>query len=245
MKGFTLLLILAYLAPYGVAQEVPLYETITDNVPKIGITSEVYLGDRMLEQRTGDYRECITPKNDILLDVRGEVYHFLSNKGLCKNSADSVYYYANYTLYSGCRGIEDVGTCIYFNSLNTPVLLKEKDTSYELNIGFSKLMGNGYKFDKRLKIENIDNNDIKIDSRYFLYQANSFQQTIEYAGKSANQLKFIYSEFNHGFARDAFTREFQVDLNEGNIAAFKGALIEIEEATNVNIRYKVIRNFQD
>ena len=65
MKRVTLLLILACLAPYGIAQEVPLYESITDNVPKIGVTTEVYLGDRMLEQRTGDYRECIIPKRTL------------------------------------------------------------------------------------------------------------------------------------------------------------------------------------
>ncbi len=72
-----------------------------------------------------------------------------------------------------------------------------------------------------------------------------FQQTIEYAGKSGNILKFLYSEFTEGLARDAFNREFQVDLSEGNVLAFKGALIEIESATNINIRYKVIRNFRD
>ena len=237
MKKLILLSALLLFSFNGWAEEVPMYETITDNVPKIGITAEVYLGDQMLEQRTGDYRECITPKNDIFLDVRGMVYHFLSKKGLCKNSADSVYYYANYTLYSGCRGNENVGTCI---NLTTPVLLKEKDTSYELHIGFR-----GYKFDKRGKIENIDKNDIEINDRWFLYQRDSFQQTIEYAGKSGNILKFVYSEFTKGLARDAFNREFQVDLDEGNVLAFKGALIEIESATNINIRYKVIRNFRD
>ena len=32
-------------------------------------------------------------------------------------------------------------------------------------------------------------------------------------------------------------------LSEGNIAAYKGAIIEIVEATNVQIKYKIIRNF--
>jgi len=43
--------------------------------------------------------------------------------------------------------------------------------------------------------------------------------------------KFNYSEFSGGFARQAFTREFQVDLSEGNIAAYKGGVIEIIDAT--------------
>ena len=77
----------------------------------------------------------------------------------------------------------------------------------------------------------------------FIYRPNSFQQAIEYAGKSGNNLKFVYSEFADGFSKQSFTREFQVDLTEGNVAAYKGAIIEIIEATNVTIKYKVIRNF--
>jgi len=56
-------------------------------------------------------------------------------------------------------------------------------------------------------------------------------------------LKFNYSEFTDGFAKQGFTREFQIDLLEGNIAAYKGAIIEIIDATNVQIKHKVIRNF--
>ena len=37
---------------------------VTDNVPEVGANNEVYLGDRMLVQRTGEWRECIIPKND-------------------------------------------------------------------------------------------------------------------------------------------------------------------------------------
>ena len=45
------------------------------------------------------------------------------------------------------------------------------------------------------------------------------------------------------FLRESFSREFQVDLTEGNVAAYKGAIIEVIDATNVQIKYKVIRNF--
>ena len=91
-------------------------------------------------------------------------------------------------------------------------------------------------------IKNLSAEDI-IQNETFVYKENSFQQTIEYAGRNGDILKLNYSEFSDGFARQAFTREFQVDLSEGNIAAYKGAIIEIVEATNVQIKYKVIRNF--
>jgi len=236
MKRVTLLIILACLAPYAIAQEVPMYESITDNFPKIGITTEVYLGDRMLEQRTGDYRECIVPKRTFettVFNTKNFLWSVKANQPICKKDADSKIYYSSYQMVEGVSVPIPV----------SPVMFIENDKTYELHIG--AIVQSRTTFPDYLRFKNINKNDIEINGRYFLYQPNSFQQTIEYAGKSGNQLKFIYSEFNHGFARDAFTREFQVDLGEGNIAAFKGALIEIEEATNVNIRYKVIRNFQD
>jgi len=49
---------------------------------------------------------------------------------------------------------------------------------------------------------------------------------------------------NGAIARQAFTRDFEIDLDEGNVAAYKGAILEIQEATNVGITYKVIRGFQ-
>ena len=75
---------------------------------------------------------------------------------------------------------------------------------------------------------------------------------MEYSGKSGSVLKFIYSESKEikdtsvgtlNLSRFPFTREFQVDLNEGNVGAYKGAVFEVLEATNANIKYKIIRHF--
>jgi hypothetical protein len=50
-------------------------------------------------------------------------------------------------------------------------------------------------------------------------------------------------EFQETMIRDPFTREFEIDLSEGNVAAYKGAIIEILDASNTTIKFKVIRNF--
>jgi len=71
------------------------------------------------------------------------------------------------------------------------------------------------------------------------------QRVIEYAGKKGSIIKFIYSEFIDNMARDAFTREFEVDLNDGNIVAYKGAVFEIIEANNATITYKVVKHFKN
>ena len=46
-------------------------------------------------------------------------------------------------------------------------------------------------------------------------------------------------------ARDSFMREFEVDLNDGNIVAYKGTVFEIIEANNATITYKVVRHFKN
>ena len=177
MKRLTLLLILSYLSPYGVAQEVPLYETITDNVPKIGITTEVYLGDRMLEQRTGDYRECIIPKRTFETTMSGVNWVARANQPICKRNADSKDYYSTYKMVEGSS-----------NQHLAKVI--ENNKTYELHLGVMYSRG---AYPKKLRFKNLTEKDIEINGRYFLYQPESFQQTIEYAGKSGNILKFVYS----------------------------------------------------
>ena len=71
-----------------------------------------------------------------------------------------------------------------------------------------------------------------------------FQQELIYNGRVGDQLKFIYREFNAATARSAFTQNAQYDLKESNIIGFKNARLEILEANNRLIRYKVISNFR-
>ena len=86
--------------------------------------------------------------------------------------------------------------------------------------------------------------ELTVSDSFFTVSPNTFQQSIEYAGKTGSKLNFTYSEFKQGFARDSFTRSFEIDLDEGDVAAFKGAIIKIHSATNVSIVYEVMRNFQ-
>ena len=71
----------------------------------------------------------------------------------------------------------------------------------------------------------------------------SHAEIIEYSGRKGSALTFIYSEFDENMAKDAFTREVTVDLNEGNMGGFKGAVFEVLEATNFEIAYKIKRHF--
>lgn len=73
--------------------------------------------------------------------------------------------------------------------------------------------------------------------------ANSFQQALIYSGRYGDKLRIGYREFSNSMARPAFNNEVEYDLSESNIIAYKGARLEVFEATNEFIKYKVISNF--
>mgnify|MGYP006095050667 CR=1 FL=1 len=226
------------------AQEKSLYTNLNDNIPEIGKEVSIFLGDQMMVQRNGEYKECFIPKTSLKISSRGERFELIANKPVCKDKKNGLFFYPNYTLMLNCRGIETVGTCPIFLGKARPVDLVEKESGYDIRIGFSsKKTEKKVKFNKKLVIKDINKENIQPET-WFLHSDNSFQQTIEYVGKSGATLKFIYSEFIYGFARDAFTREFTIDLNEGNIGAYKGAVFEIIDASNSSITYKVQRHFK-
>jgi hypothetical protein len=72
---------------------------------------------------------------------------------------------------------------------------------------------------------------------------NSFQQTLIYSGRVGNKINIGYREFSNDKARPAFNNDVEYDLSSSNIIGYKGALIEVLNADNSSITYKLIRNF--
>lgn len=73
--------------------------------------------------------------------------------------------------------------------------------------------------------------------------ADGFQQTLIYSGRIGSKINIAYREFSNDIARPAFNNDVEYDLSESMIIGYKGAEIEIVEATNRVIKYRVIRNF--
>lgn len=70
-----------------------------------------------------------------------------------------------------------------------------------------------------------------------------FKQEFIYNGRVGNALKFVYREYVDDYARPAFTQDLQYDLSESKIIGFRGLRIEVLNATNTNIEYKVLSQF--
>jgi len=74
-------------------------------------------------------------------------------------------------------------------------------------------------------------------------RGDAFQQTLIYSGKIGNKINVGYREFSGNMARPAFNNDVEYDLGASNTIGYKGAKLEIIEATNEFIKYRVIRNF--
>lgn len=71
----------------------------------------------------------------------------------------------------------------------------------------------------------------------------NFVQEFIYNGRSGNTVKFIYRELSDDMLRAAFSQEVQYDLSQSTEVGFKSLRIEIIEASNTSITYKMLSNF--
>ncbi|MDZ7753003.1 MAG: hypothetical protein U5S82_15430 [Gammaproteobacteria bacterium] len=106
-----------------------------------------------------------------------------------------------------------------------------------------------YKEEQKLCVVTAFNAQICKDKADFTRQKkpvlrdDSFQQTLIYSGKVGNKINIGYREFSGNMARPAFNNDVEYDLGASNTIGYKGAKLEIVEATNELIKYRIIRNF--
>lgn len=74
---------------------------------------------------------------------------------------------------------------------------------------------------------------------------DAFQQTLIYNGKVGAKINVGYREFSNNYARPAFNNNVEYDLSESTRIGYKGAEIEVLEATNQYIKFKMLKNFND
>lgn len=116
--------------------------------------------------------------------------------------------------------------------------LSKKDGSVEIYAPSVAMVGYVYKKtpSKTLKYKI---NKIKTANR------PSFQQELIYNGRSGDNVKFLYRELSNDMMRLPFSQEIQYDLKESKTIGFKGVRIEVIEATNTILKYKVLSSFPD
>ncbi|TYL48556.1 hypothetical protein [Marinomonas sp. IMCC 4694] len=78
------------------------------------------------------------------------------------------------------------------------------------------------------------------------FKEDSFKYAALYQGIVGNKIKISFREFYKNLARPAFSQEidYELDQNGETMIGFKGLRIAVEKATNLDITYKVIKDYK-
>ncbi len=191
--------------------------------PPIGSTNTAYVGDSMLRQGKYIEHDAIFLDADIKVGILGE-YTFTRG------------YYTK-------RGEDEKST--YFLPADGPdagrVIVNPSADPVQM-IRLDKKTG---KF-CAVTIYNLQDCTSKARYKQVKYSdatSDAFQQTLIYSGKVGDKINVGYREFSNNMARPAFNNDVEYDLSESQTIGYKGARIEVIKATNENITYKVLSNF--
>jgi|TARA_B110000091_G_C13718812_1_gene433848 hypothetical protein len=329
------LIVFYFLASANAMADIVPGSMTAENLPEVGTEQTVYLGDRLVHQRVGFYKQCFTLKQDLMFTYKGgereclkssQLFQKRYSRGISQIAKDGIlcptsnkhknrqgYDGTNFFGYQRKDGTdkrparpwtlrwtktnkrwysEPSGPKVVdlpkeefdqiftkhntFNVHIVTVAAGAINCSISSDIDFPAVHASASGVTKipqrisggntmyvslsdleRGKMPLDDSEDLILvqshstlmfdesfhESRAYQINEKAIQQSIEYAGRSGNTLTFIYAEFRGGMARSGFNREFSIDLSNGNVGAFKGAVFEVMEATNTTITYKVIRHF--
>lgn len=77
----------------------------------------------------------------------------------------------------------------------------------------------------------------KVEERY---SRDFVRKELLYSGKSGNIIEVSYREFRGGFAAPAFFQNLKYDLNESKVIRFQRFIIEVVQAGNQAIKYRIV-----
>jgi len=77
-----------------------------------------------------------------------------------------------------------------------------------------------------------------------IVDGSGYRQQLLYSGRSGDILKFQYRG-SGSVAGPEPNEDIQWNLRDGNVVAFKGARIEVVDATNARLNYRVLSSFTD
>ena len=194
------------------------YQAVSQNIskPPINSVNEAYVGDKMLTQGVFTEREAY------FIPEAKKKFLFTMPKGFYLKTGED----GKGSYYQAVNNIPD-GAIIPGGGIQSILVTPQNDLCF-IDIYFNKVC--------HFK-------DIGEKRKISVANDNSFQQTLIYSGKVGNKINIGYREFSSSMARPAFNNDVEYDLNESKTIGYKGALLEVIDANNQSIKYKVLKNF--
>jgi hypothetical protein len=226
MKLQSILLIIASVVLAGCAAPKVNYQPVTNNIsePPLNSINEKYIGDELLRQ--GKYREH--DAIHVTVPTKASWAYTVHPGYFLKMGEDEV---AEYYRIGGA-GEESgfIEKSAFADPYQSLMVKRDKNALCVVTVMNVAACDEGHStgFDKIKKP---------------IVSQDTVQRTLIYSGKVGNKINVGYREFSGNTARPAFSNNVEYDLSESMSIGYKGALLEILEATNRSIKYKVISNF--
>lgn len=192
------------------------------STPQVGETITVYIGEHMLTQG-----KMITT-DAVQINTENKVYAaFRVLPGLYVKSGEDVSY-IYYKVDNSVKGAGSLPAILPGMPAHTLSISKKEN----------KFCIIGYDNVNRCS-KNLNYATTKVN----IPKSDTFQQTLIYSGKIGNKINIGYREFSNDVARPAFNNDVEYDLSESKQIGYKGALLEILEANNQFIKFKLLKSF--
>ena len=190
------------------------------SLPPLNQQSSAHLGERLLMQAQGFYTDIVHVDNLV-----GKFAH-ISAGDYCRYPDSDKYFSFD---QQAIRYINFVGGT---RSWGNTLTYKAKTNEVCLNDIWSGCFDTSY-------------GRITHEKDALCADPNAYQQLIEYNGKAGNILNFTYREFWGNRMRQPFTTNFTMDESDGDTVSYKGATLKVIHATNQQIDYVILSNFNN
>lgn len=209
------------------------YESIM--FPELNKTMVVELGDTLVDQGTSNTRAKITTFNDVEF-VWGGLWKISLGKGsyLAKFENNEFIYF-----YPLQAKVDMKGTVIDDGEDRKDAIGFAKSKKNQNLLPFVHTMN----FDTIPYPKGIKQPAYKVSKLVERHSA-SFRQQLIYNGRVDDNLRLIYREFSGDMARGDFKQEMQYDLGKSKTIGFKGVRMEVVEASNTQMKYRVLAHFR-
>lgn len=218
MKKFYALTLLLSLISCGSKMSLVSNKPINNTFPEIGKITTAEIGITLVTKETGFIYKALQINEDRKVKP-GNFVRELKKGELFLNKFETKKYY----LYESANN----------NSFGIAV---PKDGSQQM---FYSIAGMSIRIVKLNSSINVSEISVPLKEKEY------FKQEFIYNGKVGNGIKFIYREFINDYARPSYTQELQYDLSESRIIGFRGLRLEVVNANNTNIEYKLLNQFQN
>lgn len=216
MKKLLIIVISIFFISCGVQSKLVTPESLITNIPELNTINDSEIGITLVSKETGyKYKAIKITKGR--KEKPGYIVKEINEGDIFINDS----YTNNYELYSN---ISNSSSGIAIPKLNGEVTVFMNS-------------GTGINF-YHIK-EKLEYTEMYVP----VPKKDYFKQEFIYNGRVGNALKFIYREYVDDIARPAFTQDLQYDLAESKTIGFRGLRIEVLNATNTNIEYKVLSYF--